>query len=91
MRLVEGFQLRQIGQDYIAVPAGPAARRFNGLLTFNETGAFLFEALQREQDRPALLAALEETFDAPRDLLERDLKGFLTQMEELNLLEGDLP
>lgn len=87
MRLVPGFQLRQFGPDYVAVPSGVAAQRFNGLISLNETGSFLFEALQQPTDRAALLAALEAEYDAPREQLKQDLEEFLARMEELGLLE----
>lgn len=89
MRLVAGFQLRTIGNEYLAVPTGPAAARFNGLLMLNETGAFLVRHLQEDRTRRELLALLRAEYEAPDALLERDLDAFLAQFREAGLLEDD--
>lgn len=87
MRLVPGFQLRQIGSEYLAVPSGAAASRFNGLMMLNETGAFLFRSMQEDTDRETLLRRLEEEYEASKALLRADLEDFLSRMREAGLLE----
>ena len=91
MHLVPGFHLRTVGTEYLAVPSGAAAARFNGLLMLNETGAFLVRALDREIGWDELLARLREEYDAPDELLAADLDRFLAQMREQGLLEEDGP
>ena len=49
MRLVEGFTLHKVLDEWLAIPGGESAARFSGLLSFNETGAFLFSLLQSDQ------------------------------------------
>lgn len=87
MRLVPGVQLRMIGGEYLAIPSGAAASRFNGLMMLNETGAFLLRALQKDTDVEALLRLLTEEYEAPEAQLRQDLEGFLSQMREAGLLE----
>ena len=87
MRLVPGFQLRLIGDEYLAVPSGAAAARFNGLMMLNDTGAFLVRSMQEDTDRETLLRRLREEYEAPEELLRADLEAFLTQMREAGLLE----
>ena len=91
MRLVPGFHLRSVGTEYLAVPSGAAAARFNGLIMLNETGAFLVRALETDTDREGLLARLREEYDAPDERLSADLESFLAQMRELGVLEEDGP
>ena len=45
MKMIDGFMLREIAGEYVAVPSGEAAQVFNGLLTLNETGAEVFRRL----------------------------------------------
>ena len=91
MHLTPEFQLRSIGNDYLAVPTGPAAARFNGLMMLNETGAFLVRCLKTEVSRAELLDKLREEYEAPDDVLLRDLDAFLAQMREVGVLEDDEP
>ena len=91
MHLVPGFQLRLIGNEYLAVPSGAAASRFNGLMMLNETGAFLLRSMQEETDRETLLRRLAEEYEAPEEQLRADLEAFLSQMREAGLLEEEQP
>ena len=45
MRIMEGFHLRSIAGEMIAVPTGAVATKLSGLAILNETGQFLFELL----------------------------------------------
>ena len=48
MRINKEFVLREIAGDYILVPVGDTALEFNGLITLNEVGAFLWGKLQQD-------------------------------------------
>ena len=42
MKIKEGFILREVAGNYIVVAVGSAVKQFNGVITLNETGAFLW-------------------------------------------------
>ena len=77
IQLDKGFVLRKIGDDYIIVPVGKAAMNFNGMITVNETGAFLWELLIKGSDKESLLQNLLETYDVSKEEAEKDLNEFL--------------
>lgn len=43
MRIVEGFRLRKLGNEYVLVGESMELINFNKMITFNETAAFLWE------------------------------------------------
>ena len=45
MTLKKGFMLRSIAGTHVVIPLGERVVDFNGILTLNETGAFLWELL----------------------------------------------
>ena len=47
MHISENYILREIMGEYIVVPTGEEAMKFQGLVTLNETGAFLWKELQK--------------------------------------------
>ena len=47
MRIRDGFVLRRLPDMALIMPTGRQTARFNGALKLNETGAFIFERLQR--------------------------------------------
>ena len=42
MQIKPGFAMRKIAGSNIVVPVGAAASDFNGMITLNDTGAFLW-------------------------------------------------
>ena len=48
MKIKNGFLMKSVAGRTIVVPVDGATLDFNGVLTLNETGAFLFSLLQKE-------------------------------------------
>lgn len=89
MRLVEGFMLRKVLNEWIAVPCGESALRMSGLISMNETGAFLFSALQKEHTEASLRYLLLETYDTTEEVAAEDVRLFIARMRNANLLVED--
>ena len=87
MRITEGFHLRQIAGELIAVPTGPVAAKLSGLAVMNDTGRFLFELLQSEQTEDSLVQALLNEYDITPDIAKEDVCEFLTVLRQNGLLE----
>ena len=49
MKLNENFVLRQVADTWVVLPLGDATVDFHGMLTLNETGALLWEALEESR------------------------------------------
>ncbi len=89
MRLVEGFTLHKVLDEWLAIPGGESAARFSGLLSLNETGAFLFSLLQSDQSEETLLEALLDEYNTDRAKGTADIKAFIEYLRENNLLVED--
>ena len=50
MRRNENFILRRVADMSVIVPLGAAAEAFPGMISVNETGAFLWDLLEQEQN-----------------------------------------
>ena len=42
MKIKKGFVLRVVGGENVVVPVGEMSKKFHGMITLNETGAFLW-------------------------------------------------
>ena len=89
MHLVEGFVLRQTLDEWIAVPCGQSALRMSGLVSMNETGAFLFSALQEEQTEDTLRSLLLDNYDTDEETAAQDVRLFVGYLRRNNLLVED--
>jgi hypothetical protein len=86
MRLVEGFVLRQTLDEWIAVPCGQSALRMSGLVSMNETGAFIFSALQQEHTEDTLKSLLLDNYDTDEETAAQDVRYFVEYLRKNNLL-----
>lgn len=86
LKLDREYVLRQIGDDYIIVPVGETVLSFNGMITVNETGAFLWEELVKGTDKGELLRTLMDNYEVTQEEAERDIDEFLDVLYTNNIL-----
>lgn len=86
MRLVEGFHVRQILDEVVAIPAGEAGKVFSGIISLNEIGRFLFEELRREQTEGSLVRAVLDQYEVEPETALADVREFLEHLRNAKLL-----
>ncbi|MBQ3073356.1 MAG: PqqD family protein [Ruminococcus sp.] len=89
MKVSDGFILREIAGETIAIPSGDAARELSGLVALNETGKFLFELLQKDTTEAKLVETLLEEYDATPEDAQRDVADFLDMLRGGGILIED--
>ncbi len=87
MKLHNGFITYSTGGEQIMVAAGNASNVFRGMVRSNETAAFIIDCLKTEISREALLEKLCARYDAPADLIERDLERVLESLRRIGALD----
>lgn len=78
--------MREIAGEYILIPVGAAAVEFQGIMTLNESGLFLWRMLQEECTEEKLVLALTEEYEVDIPTAQADVKKFLFQLEQNNAL-----
>ena len=86
MRIIGRFVLREIGDDRLLVPVGESMRDHRGLFPLTGVGADVWRLLEKGSDEDAVVSALEELYDAPRDVLEEDVRAFLDELRGCGIL-----
>ena len=87
MKIKNGFILRNVSDAYVVVAVGEAAKDFNGMITLNETGAFLWKTLADGcADKNELVTKLLSEYDVDKALAERDVDAFVKKLDERGLL-----
>lgn len=87
MRLKGEFVIRQIIDDIIAVPIGPTALKFNGMIMLNQVSKLIWNCLEQETDLDSLTAAVTEHFDVSEETARADIQRFLQQLRQADLLD----
>lgn len=86
MKLNENFVLRQVADTWVVLPVGQASVDFNGMLTLNESGAFLWKTLEQGGDRESLAEALLAEYEVDRATALNDVDEFLTKLNDIGCL-----
>ncbi|MFQ8601084.1 MAG: PqqD family peptide modification chaperone [Oscillospiraceae bacterium] len=87
MKIKSGYLLRNVAAVNIIVPVGERVIDFKGLMTFNETGAFLWRLLQQETDERALVQALMDQYEVDLETARADVAEFVASVREAGALE----
>ena len=87
MKIKEDFILRKVADSYVVVPVNKMTLDFNGIINLNETGAFLFELLQKGAERDELVDKMLEEYDVDREKAEADIDVFIQKGRDADVLE----
>lgn len=87
MKIKDGFLLRQIAGGTVVVPVGKASVDFNGMITLNETGAFLWKLLENDISEEELLQRLTAEYDISEDIAKADINAFISKLKDAGLID----
>ena len=86
MKIREGFVLRQVADATIVVPSGETSLDFNGMITLNETGAFLWKLLESDTDEDAMVKAMLSEYEVDENTARSGIEKFVGKLEQEGLL-----
>ncbi|MGN1097363.1 MAG: PqqD family peptide modification chaperone [Clostridia bacterium] len=88
MKLNGRYRLRKVGDTYIVVKLGGGqAVNFSQLITVNETGAFIFNKLEKEISMDELVCAIMEEYDIDEDRARNAAETYVGKLAELGIAE----
>ena len=87
MKIKKDFILRKVADSYVVVPVGKLTLDFNGIINLNESGAFLFEILQKGAEREELIEKMLEEYDVSREKAAADIDIFIQKVKDADILE----
>ncbi len=86
MKLKDGFVTHEMGDEQIMVSTGDVG--FSGLVRSNPTAAFIVDCLKEETTVEAIVAKMQEKYDAPQDVLAADVNMIIEKLRGINALNG---
>lgn len=87
MKIKKDFILRKVADSYVVVPVNSMTLDFNGIINLNETGAFLFELLQKGAEKQDLIDKLLEEYEVTPEIAQRDIEIFIQKVKDADILE----
>ena len=89
MRQNKEFLLRRCADLTLLVPVGETALRFPGMISINETGTLLWDALEQDQTPESLADLLICRFQVDRTGAEADVCLFLDKLSGAGALRDN--
>lgn len=86
MKIKEGFVLREVADCYVIMYLG-GELEFNGMITLNETGAFIFKAIGQGLTREDIAKKLCEEYEVSKEQAMSDIQRFIGQMKGAGVIE----
>ena len=87
MKIKENFALRQVAGTWVVLPLAEETLNFNGMLTLNETGVFLWHLLEKGSTREDLATALTNEYEVSFEDVLTDVDAYLARLKQVGCLE----
>lgn len=87
MKINKTFAVREVCGKFIAVPVGSACKQFNGAITLNATGAFLFDLAKKDFTLDSLVSALCDKYEVSEADAKADAENFISTLKNAELLD----
>jgi hypothetical protein len=87
MKVKSDYIMREVAGNHVVVPTGKATVDFNGMITLNETGAFLWKQLSSDKTEEELLFSLMNEYDVDEASAKVDISKFLEKLRMAGLLD----
>ena len=72
--------------DIVLVPINKSTSKFDGLITMNEIGKFIWENIESAKDEEELLQRILDEYEVERDVAKADLDEFLGKLKEIDII-----
>lgn len=85
MKLKDSFITYSTDTEQIMVPVNNEG--FRGMVRSNKTAAFVIDCLKAECGKEDLVAKMKEKYDAPEEILIRDVERVLEVLRKIGALD----
>lgn len=89
MKIKDGFVVRKIANQYMAVPVGARAKELHGMIGLNETAAFLWELMKEDRTEEELAAMLYDEYEISEEKALKTVQRFCELLEKEGVLANE--
>ena len=87
-KLKNGFMIREIGNQIMAVPVGKQTSEIHGMIALSESAKLLWEVLQNGATVEELADVLMENYEVERSVAVVDVENFIKLLSAQGALES---
>lgn len=87
MKVKEGFELKEIADNYVVIPTKSNVVDFNSMIMLNEVSAFLWLQLLEDKTEQELVKALLNEYDVDKETAAEDVKLFVSELAAAGVID----
>ncbi len=85
MKLNYEFVKREVAGEQFLVPIGRAALVFDGIITLNELGGFIFDCIPSCSDENEIADKIAESYDVDKETASADTHDFFVSLAQAGI------
>ncbi len=86
-RLKDGFIVRKIGGQTMAVPVGRQTSEIHGMIALTESAELLWNTLKEGADLEKLTEIITDNYEIDKETAVADIEKFLDKLQQQGVLE----
>ncbi len=87
MKIKDGFILKDVAGSKIVIATGSARLDFNGVMTFNDVGAAVFNLLDGTRTVDEIASKIAADYGVDVTMVKTDVENLIEKMRKHNLIE----
>lgn len=85
MKIKPGYLLKEVAHNFVVIPVGDID--FDGMITLNESGVFIWKLLEKGYDKEAIINALLDEYNVEREIAQSDTEQFLQTLRSADIID----
>ncbi len=87
MKIKEGYILKSVAGSNVVIATGAERMDFDGIITFNDTGAEIFNMLDGRYTEEEIVEKLVKDYEIPYETAKTDVTNLIEKMRKQGLIE----
>jgi hypothetical protein len=87
MKIKSGFVMKDVAGSKVVLPLGERRLDLNGIITFNDVGAEVFNMLDGTNSVEEIVAKIAKDYEVSTEIVEADVNELIEKMKANGLVE----
>jgi hypothetical protein len=87
MKIKEGYILKSVAGSNVVIATGTERFDFKGVITFNDTGAEIFNMLNGTYTVDEIIEKIVKDYEVPYETAKTDVENLIEKMRNQGLIE----
>ena len=91
MKKIKEFIKRDIAGETVLVPTGATAQEYNGMMTLEGIGGFVWDHIEEADSLDDLAAMITNEYEVDSETAKKDVKRFIQQLIDAGMVVPETP